>query len=124
LDLHLRRQQALAIGMRQQHDRLRDMADRSLGQTGLIVFNQCDDVPSWNVAVVDDREAVGVEIEADRGDLAGRDGRPHGARIQEIGEGDVVEVSRPAADLAGAFLAKDVAADGSGRAGHRKIIVR
>ena len=86
VDLDVGGQQALAIVVSQQQDRLGDMADRARRQTGLIVVDQRDDVPARDVAVIDDGEAAGVEIEADRGNLAGRNRRPDGARVQQIRE--------------------------------------
>ena len=97
--------------MREQQDRLRDVADRALREARLIVLDQRDDVAARNVAVVDDGEAGGVEVEADVRDLAGRDGRSDRARVQEIRETEVVDVPRRAGDLLDAFLAKDVSSD-------------
>ena len=122
VDRHLGGEQRLAVLVRQQQDRLRHVADRPLGQARLIVLDQRDDVAAGNVAVVDDGEAGGVEIEADVRNLSGRDGRSDGARVQEVGEREVVDVPRGAGDLLDAFLAKDVAADRVRRASHRAII--
>ena len=60
-----------------QQDGLGHMTDRAFGQTRLIVLDQRDDVAAGDVAVVDDGEAVSVEIQPDAGNLAGRNRRPH-----------------------------------------------
>ena len=63
--MHARRQQAFAIGVREQQNRLGEVIDLVLGQARLIVVDERDDVASGDVAVVDDGEAGGVEVEAD-----------------------------------------------------------
>ena len=65
VDLHVGGHQRLAILVRQQHDRLGDVTDDALRQARLIVVDQRDDVPARNVAMVDDRESGGVEVQAD-----------------------------------------------------------
>ncbi len=67
VDLDVGRQQTLAILVREQQDRLGDVPDRPLGQTRLIVFDQRDDIPAGNVAMIDDGEAGGVEVAPDAG---------------------------------------------------------
>jgi hypothetical protein len=44
IDLHVGREQRLAILMRQQHDRLGDVTDLAFDQARLIVVDQRDDV--------------------------------------------------------------------------------
>ena len=99
VDLHVRREQRLAIFVSQQQNRFREMANRPLGEARLVVLDQRDDVAAGDISEVHDREASGVEIETDRCDLAGRDGRPDGARVQEVGEREIVDVVRGAGDL-------------------------
>ena len=68
------RRAALTVLVRQQQDRLGDVADLPLDQARLIVRDEGDDVPAGNVAVVDDGEARGVEVETDAGEVAAGDG--------------------------------------------------
>ena len=51
--------------MREQQNRLGDVIDLVLGQTRLVVVDQRDDVAAGDVAIVDDGEAGGVEVEPD-----------------------------------------------------------
>ena len=52
-----------------------DMTHRLRGETRLIVFNQRDDVPAWDVVMIDNGEHCGVEIEPNVEDVAGRNRR-------------------------------------------------
>src|SRR5438132_12761719 len=82
------------------------------GQARLIVVYQRDDVAAGNVAMIHDREAGSVEIEANRGDLSARNGGSDRAAVEQAGERQVVDVAGLAGDLRRALLAKNVAADG------------
>ena len=61
--------------MREQQDRLRDMTDRPLGQTRLVIVDERDDVSARDVAVIDDGESGAIEIEFDADHLSRRDAR-------------------------------------------------
>jgi hypothetical protein len=90
------------------------MADRSLGQAGLIVVDQRYDVPSRDIAVVDDREAGAAQVEMNVRDFAGGNRGSEGAGVKKAREGEkreIVDVLRLAGDLRHAFFAKHIAAD-------------
>src|SRR5260221_14641043 len=103
--------------MREDQHRLGDVANGPLGQARLIVVDERDDVTTGDIAIADDREAAGVEIERDSGDLPGRNRRTNSTRVQEIRKRQVVDVPRRARNLFAAFLAENVASDGPGHAG-------
>src|SRR5688500_17934464 len=65
-----------------------------------------------HVAVVENSEAGGVEVEAHAADAASRNGRAHGAAVQRPQEHQVVRVLRPAGGRPGPVLPGDAAADG------------
>src|SRR5689334_17346402 len=83
------------------------MPDLLLHEARLVVLDQRDNVLAGNVAEVDDREAVGVEIPPDRTHAAARDGRPNRAAIQHAREHEVVGIDRPARCLADTVLPRD-----------------
>src|SRR6185295_12222015 len=122
VDLHLCRAQRVAVLVREQDDRLGDVADLDLRQRRLVVVDQRDDVATGNVGGADDREARCLQIRPDVDDAAGRNRRPDRAAVQQTGKGVIVDVARGAGHLVDALLAKDVAANRSGDAHHRAII--
>src|SRR4029077_211229 len=71
-----------------------------------------------------DGEAGRVEVETDGRDLASRNRRADGARVQQTREGEVVDIARRPRDLLDAVLAEDVASDGSSGPRHRAIIYK
>ena len=98
--------------VREQQDRLGDVADLALDEARLVVLDQRDDVAAGNVAEVDDREAVRIEWKGDVGNRAGRDRRANRAPVEQVRKRQVVDVSRGTGDLVSALLARDVASDG------------
>ena len=86
VDLHVGREQGVAILVREQQDRLGEVPDVALGEARLVVVDQRDDVASRNVAEVDDGETGRVEVAADGGDVAGRNGRADRPRVQQVRE--------------------------------------
>ena len=110
--------------MRQQQNRLRDVANRPLGETRLVFVDERDDVSAGDVAEVDDRETVGVEVESDGRDLAGGDGRSDGARVQEVGEREIVEVFRGAGDFRAPSLRRTLRPTASSREAWRRLYGR
>ena len=59
------RAERLAVLVGQEQHRLLGVPDLALDEEGLVVLDQGDDVAAGDVAVVDDGEAGGVEVEAD-----------------------------------------------------------
>ncbi len=112
VDVDVRRQQAIAILVRQNQNRLSDVTDRPLGQARLVLLDERDDVASGNVACVDDGEAGGVEVEGDVGDVARGNRRANRPRVQQIGEREVVDIAGRAGHLVAAVLTKHVPSDG------------
>ena len=55
--------QPIAIGVRQQQDRLGDVPDRALGEARLVVVDQRDDVAAGDVAKSTIVKPVRVEVE-------------------------------------------------------------
>ena len=88
------RAQRLAIFVREQQHRLGDVPHRSFRQARLVVVDQRHDIAAGNVAVVHDDKALRVEVQPDVDDLTGRDRRADGSRVQQVGERQVVDVSR------------------------------
>src|SRR5262249_14164097 len=84
------------------------------GQTGLVVVDQRDDVAAGDVAVVDDGEALRVEVAGDARDRSARNRGANRPTVEESGDGDVVDVARGARDLFGALLAASAATHGAG----------
>ena len=56
VDVHVGGEERVAIGVREQQNRLRDVADLALGERGLIIVDQRDDVSARNVGVADNGE--------------------------------------------------------------------
>ena len=84
------------------------MTYHRLRQARLVLVDQRDDVLSGHVAVVDDREAVAIEVVADVRDRAGWHGRSDRANVEDVVEADVVDVEGSTSDLLMALLAEDV----------------
>ncbi len=97
--------------MRQQQDGLGEVAHLVLDEEGLVLNDQVGDVAAGNVAVVDDRESRGVEVETDGTDPAARNARANGAAVQHPGQHDVVGVTRGAGGLADPILPGHALAD-------------
>ena len=83
----------------------------ALDEEGLVVLDQRDDVAPGDVAVVDDREARGVESKANVAHRAASDRGAHGAAVEHAGQDDVVRVLRAAGGLAESVLAGNARAD-------------
>jgi hypothetical protein len=113
-DPTLRVQESLAFLVRDEEDRLGEVADFFFRQTWLIELDQRDRVSAGDVTEVGDREARAVEVEADPRDLALRNRRSDRARVEHPREDEVVDVLRPAGDLVEPFLPADIPAHGSG----------
>ena len=72
--------------MGQQHDRLGEMTDLTLGQARLVVVYQGDDISAGHVAIVDDRESGGVAVVLNVDDVARWNGRSNRACVEKIGK--------------------------------------
>ena len=101
--------------MREKEHRLGDVTNLALGEQRLVVRDQRDDVSPGDVAVIDDREPGGMEVEAHAADSAPRNGRANGARMEHSGEHEVIDVPRSPVHLLRGILARHVGTDG----GHR-----
>ncbi len=111
-DLHVGGEQGLAVRVRDQQNRLGDVANGLFGQHRLVVVDQRNDVRSGDGSIIDDCEAGGIRFEGNAGDLAGRNRRPNGSRVEDVRKRQVIEVPRGAGDFLDAFLAQHVAPDG------------
>ena len=113
LDHDVRGEERLAILVREENDRLGEMPNLRLDEEGLIVLDERDDVAATggNVAVVHDREAGGVEVEADVRDASARNGRADRPPVQHSGKAEIVGVLGGAGRLADPVLACDAGAD-------------
>jgi hypothetical protein len=111
LDIDLGVEQALALRVSNQQERLSHMKDVVLGQTRLIVVDQRNDVAPGNVAEIDDGEAGGVEGEADVGQASARDGGADRRAVQHAGKRQIVDVLGRAGDLGVRIFAPDVGAN-------------
>src|ERR1035437_9297473 len=113
LDHDVRGEERFAILVREENDWLREMPNLRLDEERLIVLEQRDDVTTTggNVAVVHDREAGRVEIEADVRDASARDGRTNRPSVQHSGKAEIVDVLRGAGRFTDPVLACDAGAD-------------
>jgi hypothetical protein len=98
--------------VREQHDRLGDVANLALGEQGLVVLDQRDDVPAGDVPVIDDGESRAIELEAYVADASPRNRRANRACVEHAGKREVVDVPRGTADLFEGVLSWDVGTDG------------
>ena len=111
LDLDVRGVEALPILVREQQNRLRHVPHLALDEKWLVLLDQIYGVASDDVAVVDDGETGGVEVEADGPHAAARNRRANGAAVDHAGESDVVRVPRASGGLSDPILAGDAVTD-------------
>ena len=106
--------QEIAIGVRQQQDRLFGVLEKLLDQVGLIIDNQSDDVLAGDVLRGDDGELVPRDFrrEGDVADAAARAGSANGRSVEHAGQDSVVDVDRFPGDFVPALFARDGGADG------------
>jgi len=93
LDVDLRLQQALAILVRQQQDRLRHVAHLAIGQARLVVHDERHEVSSRDVPGANDREPGGVEVEADTFDASAGNGGADRPGVEHSRERQVINVT-------------------------------
>ena len=82
--------------MDENENRLGDVPDIPLDETGLIVLDERDDIPAGDVVDVDDGEAVERKIEVNAGDLPARNRGSNGSCVEETGECEIVDITRAA----------------------------
>ena len=111
VDRHTRCQQALAIFMREQQNRLGDVIDLVLSQARLVVVDERNDVASGDVAIIDNGKGRGDRSRGEYVQPAPRDRGPDGPAVQHSWEGKVVDVFRGAGDFGVRVLPPDVLPD-------------
>ncbi len=100
------------ILVREQQDRLRHVADLALDEKGLILLDQVADVAPRNGAVVHDREAGRVALDAHGPHASAGDRRADGAAEEHAGNDEIIGVACLAGGLADAVLARNADAYG------------
>ena len=75
----------IEVLVREQQHRLGHVPNVALDEERLILLDEIDDVPSGNVAMVDDGETRPVEVQLDVPHATTRNRRPNGAPVQHAG---------------------------------------
>src|SRR5260370_24346121 len=108
--------QLLAMRAGDQRDRLLAVPAGVVRERGLVVLDEVNDVLAGDVRGGDPNHVRPVEarVPGDAADAAVRDVRAHRAAPQLAGEGEIVEIPRPAGDLVRPVLARRRAAHCAG----------
>ncbi len=105
-------EQSFLVFVGGEQDRFGDVPDLFFSEKGLVRLDQRDDVSPRHVPEVRGEKTDGVELRADRDNLAARDRGTDRRPVQHSRKGEVVDVPGGAGDLRRALLAGDVPADG------------
>ena len=104
----------LSIGCGEEENRLLAVVDLLPGERRLVIFDQVNDVVSWDVVRGDDHDAVPVEgaIEGDAPNPSARHGRADRLAVPCAGKGEVVGVAGASRNLTDALASRDRATNG------------